>query len=350
MRTFSSVPKKGLAVLALFCFQLVACDSNETLQKLSISGATMGTSYHIHVVTSRKLSDKAHQLGSDELSALVDDYLLKINQQMSTYIADSELSLFNKSPTDSWYPVSAELCEVLTLAQQVSRESGGRFDVTVGALVNLWGFGPEDHRGVPGDEAIAHAKSRVGYDKLELDCPSSRIRKTADIYVDLSAIAKGYAVDQIGNVLQRIGFDNYMVEIGGELRLAGHNAEGGPWRIAVEKPVLERAGAQQILQLSGYGLATSGDYRNYYEVDGVRISHTIDPVSAAPIRHKLASVTVVAESSAKADAWATAMNVAGLEEAKLLAYKHGLHAYFIVNIDGAFVVDYTENFQSFMVQ
>lgn len=319
------------ASLFLFALLLVAgCDRRATLATVSAAGDTMGTYYNV------KLAGEDGQLPTqDELTAWADQVFEDINASMSTYREDSELSKLNRSESEDWQSISAPLYEVLAISQEVSRLSDGAFDVTVAPLVNLWGFGPQKRqKQAPSDEEIQQLLATIGYSKLQLNEKRQALRKPAGLTLDLSAVAKGYAADQLANFLEAKGYDNIMVEVGGELCLRGVNARERPWKIGIESPsysvLAPTKGPAQTVALSGRGMATSGDYRNYYEIDGERFSHTIDPVTGKPITHALASVTIIAESSAKADALATALNVMGPEKAMALAEKQGIAAFLIV--------------------
>jgi thiamine biosynthesis lipoprotein len=248
---------------------------------------------------------------------------------MSTYIPDSELMIFNAASVNDWRGISLPLENVLRLSQTISKRSDGAFDITVGPLVNLWGFGPGKHEDqVPDQTAIDDARATMGYQKLELE--QGQARKLADIKLDLSAIAKGYGVDWVADLIARKGVNNYMVEIGGEIRVSGVNAKGHSWRIAIEQPSMLEQSVHKAISISNVGMATSGDYRNYFEKDGKRFSHTINPVTGYPIEHTLASVTVIAKTSAEADAWATAINVLGPEKGMEVANREQLAVYMIV--------------------
>lgn len=307
----------------------------------------MGTTYSVKVVLSQ-----GQRLPESRLKKMADLALEEVNAQMSTYQADSELSVWNRSKGDEWRPVSRPLFDVLQLSVAIGEQSEGAFDVTVMPLVNLWGFGPEDRGAPPSDEVIEEALQRVGYNQIKLDRDGLKARKPEDVYVDLSAIAKGYAVDQVAQALLNAGHQNFMVEVGGELFLNGVNRHGKPWRIGVESPSYDLLQAPQgpaaTVDLSGVAMATSGDYRNYYEVDGTRVSHTIDPATGRPIAHKLASVSVIADTCAEADGWATALNVLGLEKGMALAERERLAVYMIVRADGGFVVHSTQWFDAYL--
>ncbi|MDQ2696642.1 MAG: FAD:protein FMN transferase [Pseudomonadota bacterium] len=313
----------------------------------AFTGSTMGTRYSVRVTALPEGVD------APALQEGVDAVLRRVNDQMSTWQEDSELSRFNRSTGSDWFPVSADLVTVVEEARRISRLSGGAFDVTVGPLVNLWGFGPPQGDRKPPDEAqIQEAKARVGYGRIQVRASPPAIRKDRpDVYVDLSAIAKGYGVDKVAEYLESQGIDQYMVEIGGEVRARGHNPQGVAWRIGIERPNpgLERS-VQRVMHIDGQALATSGDYRNYYEQDGVRLSHTIDPRTGRPIRHTLASVTVLSDTAMRADGLATALMVLGPEEGYALALREKLAAYFIAKSPEGFVEKTTPDIDRFMKQ
>jgi FAD:protein FMN transferase len=295
-------------------------------------GMTMGTSYNI------KASKLPDSLTPKEINRQIKELLDKVNGQMSTYQKDSELSLFNQNTSTDWLPVSAEFYDVIKEALKISQLSGGLFDVTVGPLVNLWGFGPDEMRLSPPDEAVIKDKlNQIGYHRLKLKDGGLFVKKDIPgLYVDLSGIAKGYGVDQVASLLERLGIMDYMVEIGGEIRVKGKNNQGHPWQIAVEKPTAEKRVIEKVLAITDTGMATSGDYRNYFEVDGVRFSHTIDPRTGRPINHKLASVTVLSETSMEADGLATAFMVLGPGEGYQFAEQNHIAAFFIIKSDKGF--------------
>ncbi len=253
-----------------------------------------------------------------------------IEQSMSTYRPDSELSRFNASASANWFGVSAELCFVVDSALAFSRRSGGAFDVTVGPLVDLWGFGPDEPVATPPDPArIEAAQEDVGYAKLAADCERPALRKSVPgVRIDLSAIAKGYAVDAVTDLLDAHGLSDYLVEIGGEVRARGRNASGKPWSVGIEAPDRNARKVQGVVRLPDMAMATSGDYRNYFEYDGVFYSHTIDPRTGAPVQHALVEVSVVAATAMDADAWATALLVMGTADGKRLADELGLAVLF----------------------
>ncbi|NNE10485.1 MAG: FAD:protein FMN transferase, partial [Gemmatimonadetes bacterium] len=240
----------------------------------------------------------------------------------STYRENSELSRFNRAPGGAWFPVSSETAEVVARARAIHEASGGAFDPTVGPLVDLWGFGPPERPvALPDSAAIAGALALVGMDKVEVRGEPPALRKTSDaIRLDLSAIAKGYGVDLIGRLLEERGLGDYFIEIGGEIVLGGERVGGKPWRLAVESPRAEEREVERVIEARGpLGIASSGTYRNYFDREGNRYSHTIDPRTGRPVTHHTAGVSVLATTCMDADGWATALLVLGGGEALALA-------------------------------
>ncbi len=312
--------------LALTAFIVGACELDSRLPEYELSGNTMGTTFSV------KLVAPSAPLQRDVLQEQIVATLERVENLASTYRDLSELSIFNANRSTDWIASSPEFCEVIETALKVSRSTGGAFDITVGPFVNLWGFGPDgDVRHPPTQEQIDSAASRVGYERLQTDCTVPAIRKDRDdVYVDLSGWAKGYAVDRIAELLNDNELADYLVEIGGEMRLRGHNADNLDWAVAIEAPVDSMRAAQTILRLTDQGVATSGDYRNYFEHEGTRYSHTIDARSGRPVSHALAAVTVIDQSAAFADGMATALLVLGPEAGPALAEKLGVAGYFLV--------------------
>lgn len=307
----------------LLLSQLSSC--KQPVEAIKISGPTMGTTYNITLYPAEGKS-----LDAKQVQTQIDDSLKRINQQMSTWIKDSEISLFNKSESTDWHPVSAELAGVVAAAQSISKLSDGAFDITVGPLINLWGFGKDFKNNNPDDATIAAAKENIGYLKLDVrNSPPALRKQIPQLQINLSAIAKGYGVDAIADQLAAAGIDNYLVEIGGEIRANGIKPNQSLWRIAIEKPSTKERAIQQGLLLDNTGVATSGDYRNYFERDGKRYSHTINPATGKPITHQLASITVLNESAMMADGLATAIMVLGEGKAKTFIASNKISAYMI---------------------
>ena len=297
-----------------------------SLQSLQFSGQTMGTSYNITIVVDGNFDQGKQQ----RLKQHIDQCLQRINQLMSTYIADSELSLFNQSAPNQWYQVSEETFAVLRYSQSLSKQSQGKFDITVSPLINLWGFDAEKMVEFPSDQAIQVAKQQVGWEALLLDEETQQIQKQKPLTINLSAVAKGYGVDQIALLLEEQGISDYLVEIGGEIRVKGHNSQQQLWRIGVESPSFLQSGVQEVIQLDDKAVATSGDYRNFFERDGIRYSHTIDPATGKPVIHNIASLTVVADNAMAADGLATAFMVMGEEQALAMATQYNIPIYILL--------------------
>jgi len=313
--------------LLLIFLLLTGCNGQGArVPEYELTGQSMGTTYSI------KLVGPAENLDREALGTNLAEELRSIEARLSTYMPESELSQFNASNSTDWVTVSDELCELIDAALAISKRTDGAFDVTIGPLVNLWGFGPDGNRyAPPDDESIAAALQLVGYESLHADCSVPAIRKDKPlIYVDLSAFAKGYAVDRLAAILEDHGQANFLVEVGGELRLHGLNASGERWSIAIEKPEEHARAVQTIVHVSDCGMATSGDYRNFFEYHGQRFSHTIDPTTGRPVAHAAAAVTVIRDSAAEADALATALLVLGPDAGLALAAKNGIAAYFLL--------------------
>jgi thiamine biosynthesis lipoprotein len=325
------VPAIFVGALFLVVFFRQPADP-EAREQWVVSGRTMGTTFSVKIVAPVEPSAT-----KEEVAAAVKDAVDGVDARMSTYRPDSELSRFNDSGTEP-LEISPELFEVLSEAQRVAELSGGAFDVTIGPLVDAWGFGPEGVQDPPDDATVERLLTEHGYRRLELDAENRTARKATPVLrCDLSAIAKGYGVDRVAELLIELDFADFMVEIGGEVRARGVNAEGRVWRIGVERPVAQRSGVWGAVELADASMATSGDYRNYYERDGVRISHTIDGRTGRPVAHSLASVTVIHPSCTTADALATALNVLGPDEGRRLVEREGLAALFLIRRpDGGF--------------
>jgi len=325
--------RKNTLLVVLMMNVVAACNGaapHASVQELS--GGAMGTTFSIKLVSAPDTLD----LGA--MRKDVEQTLAVIEQQMSTYIADSELSLFNAQRSADWFGVSADLCVVVAEALTLSAATNGAFDITVGPLVNLWGFGPQGQVTAPPDaDSITALLLAVGRDSLHTDCSVPALRKDLpDIYVDLSAFAKGYGVDRLADLLDAAAVENYLVEIGGELRVRGKNQAGERWGIAIESPSPAGRSVRSVVKLSDAAVATSGDYRNFFEHDGRMYSHTIDPRSGYPVSHDAASVTVVADTAGLADAMATALLVMGPDDGIAFAEREGIAALFLVRDNSDF--------------
>ena len=274
-------------------------------------GGTMGTGYRV------TLSGYVPRTALNELHQQVENELAEINRQMSTWDPKSEISTFNQSDESGPFQISPGFAQVAARALELSKSTGGAFDPTLNPLLNLWGFGNESkERKVPSDADIAAAMARTGPDKAWLDKASNLWKASPDVQLALGAIAKGYGVDAIGQLLDDAGHENWFAEIGGEVAVRGFNPKGNPWRIGIQHPSSNPAvdKLQGIVNLTGGAVATSGDYRNYIQQDGVLYSHILDPRSGRAVLSDTASVTVVAPSCMDADGMATALFVMGADE------------------------------------
>ena len=311
----TSVAKGVLGSLlgaAISLFLLVSCTTEPSPSTVvELHGRTMGTSYTVRLAPTGE--EKIWPPETTALQKQIDQRLAEINRLMSTYDPNSELSRFNQDLSTDWYPVSRETAAVIGQALRIAELTQGAFDPTVGPVVNLWGFGPEKSQTeLPSEEQITNTMGYVGYDFVEVRTDPPAVKKeSANVYLDLSGIAKGYASDEVSALLAELGFSNSMVEIGGEVRTRGEKGGGNPWLIGVQKPDAQGEPIQMAVPLRDSAMATSGDYRNFYEEGGVRYSHTIDPTTGRPVDHNLASVTIVADNCMEADALATAVLVMG---------------------------------------
>jgi thiamine biosynthesis lipoprotein len=317
----------GLASVSV----LAACGERRSLHAapaFEFRGPAMGSTYTLKIAGATPVAPAAaHDAAHDALQA--------VERLMSTYLADSEVARLNRAPAGAPVALSADTFAVLALAAEIARDTDGAFDVTVAPVVDAWGFGPSRGRRVVGDDERRALLARVGRDKLALDAGRrTAVKARADVAADLSAIAKGYGVDQAARALDALGVANYMVEAGGEVRTRGRNAEGAPWQIAVEAPDAVPQRPWLVVPLADRSLATSGDYRIFFEQDGQRYCHEIDPAAGEPIGSGVASVSVVDADCARADALATALMVMGETRGAAFATERGIAAYFIVR-DGS---------------
>ena len=340
---FRIIAREAGSIMLVLCL-LFAAGCSDRSRELKLAGATMGTTWHVTVILPADLD-----VGQSSLQQGIEARLEAVNASMSTYRPDSEIRRFNAAPVDEWVSVSRDFYRVLSAAMVIGRQSQGAYDVTVGPLVDLWGFGPGGEVAQPPkDESIAAQLDLVGQDKLRVDGDGARVKKLAELSLDFSSIAKGFAVDQVASWLDEAGIENYLVEVGGEMRVAGLSGRGDAWRVGIEQPDGGSLTVARAIQLDNAAVATSGDYRNYFEVDGVRYSHSIDPRTGYPVAHELVSVTVVHPSSMIADGWATALVVLGATEAWKVAQAEGLAVYFIQRGGNGFQSSHTEAFSAYL--
>jgi len=336
---------KWLALIALAIF-LSGCEGpGEKQIQVKLQGRTMGVAYHITYIDVAKNSEKVAQARKSEIDKLLE----VVNQQMSTYVANSELSTFNRSTETTPFKVSADTAKVVTESIRLAHLTHGKLDVTVGPLVNLWGFGPQMRPNeLPSKQAIDKAQSIVGIEHLSV-VGNTLIKAIPELYVDLSTTAKGFGVDKIAQYLASEGVVNYLVEIGGEARSKGKPNPQRDWVIAIEKPVSEHRTIQQVINPRDKAIATSGDYRQYFEQDGRRFSHIIDPDTAMPIDHKLVSVTVIHPSCMTADGLSTSVMLMGPTDGLKFAQAQNLAAFMIIKTDNGFEEVYTDAFKPYLM-
>ncbi len=281
-----------------------------------LSGKTMGTTWSVKAVT---------RIADDQLRPLIERCFSLVIAQMSQWEPDSELSRLNAAPAGAWCELSEEFVHVLGYALSLARDTGGAYDPTLGALTELWGFGASGRRNdVPDVVAIDEARARGGWRRVTLDATRRAVLQPGGMQIDLSSIAKGFAVDLVSETLSKRGITDHLVEIGGELRGSGTKPDLTPWWVAIEDA------SDLVVALHGMSIATSGDARRYIEEGGRRLSHTLDPRKGYPVPEDIASVTVLAPSCMKADALATALSVLGAEEGMRFARERGIAARFVV--------------------
>ncbi|MBL8260176.1 MAG: FAD:protein FMN transferase [Candidatus Competibacteraceae bacterium] len=345
----SSIGRRSLRFVFVLsiCALLAACEFEPPDRTVRFTGSTMGTTYEL------KLVPPPGQTVPTDFNRQAAALLAGINQKMSTYDPESELSRFNRNPSTDWVAVSPELREVVAAGLRASEWTGGAFDITVGPLVNLWGFGPEPHQDrIPSEDAIRQARERVGFRRLRARAEPPALKKDRpDLYVDLSALAKGYGVDRLAELVEASGIGNYLVAIGGDLRAKGHNGKGRPWTVAIERPTPGQRAVERLLKIGDHAVSTAGDYRNFFERDGRRYSHVIDPRTGWPVPQTVASVTVIDRRDLDADAADTALMAAGEEAGFRLARERHIAALFILpDADGrTFRERHTPEFEPFLL-
>jgi thiamine biosynthesis lipoprotein len=319
-----------LGFFVLFIF-LIGCKKQN--QVFTITGNTMGTTYSIKIV-----DNLLQDIELIIIKTNIDSVLQEVNQQMSTYIMDSEISRFNRFVSNDWFSVSTDFYDVIVAAQEISRLTSGAFDITVGPIVDLWGFSGDLTQTTwqpPSSKEVEKVLQSIGFRNITVGKNSIK-KGNPDIKIDLNAIAKGYGVDVVFELLQSLGYTDILVEIGGEVRCAGLNGESEYWKIGIDKPILDVLPGmelQTIISLDNQALATSGDYRNYFEYNGEIFSHMIDPIIGYPTKNNVASVSVTAPNCMTADALATALMVMGLDGIKLINLMEEVEAMLLIRTD-----------------
>jgi FAD:protein FMN transferase len=326
---------RAFSILLLAAALLFGCA--RTPPELVLSGPTMGTTYTVKVAVNvaGKAAGSPRDIDADAVRRAIDEVLASIDHDMSTYRADSAISRFNAAPSTEWIEVPVGLAQVVALAQTVSERSAGAFDITVAPLIQAWGFGASgEPQTLPTEAQIAALQDRVGYRLLDVRLRPPALRKLHPaLTIDVNGLAPGHAVDVLAERLKALGIQNFMIDIGGEVLARGRNASGSLWRIAIERPEDTQPAPFAIIELDNRSVATSGEYRHYFERDGKRYSHTIDPRSGHPIASR-GSVAVVGATSLEVDAWATALNVLGPDAGHEIAEREGIAAMYLLVDDG----------------
>ncbi|HBR1315812.1 TPA: FAD:protein FMN transferase ApbE [Klebsiella quasipneumoniae] len=339
------------ATLLGACVLFSGCDSATTPATPAstatvLDGKTMGTFWRVSVIGVDEAKAQA-------LRAKVQAQLDADDRLLSTWKNDSALMRFNHAADTRPWPVSEAMADIVTLSLRIGAKTDGAMDITVGPLVNLWGFGPDKQPvATPDAQAIAAAKAHTGLQHLQVINQSGRQflqKDIPDLFVDLSTVGEGYAADHLARLMEQEGISRYLVSVGGALVSRGMNGEGKPWRVAIQKPTDRENAVQAIVDINGHGISTSGSYRNYYELDGKRISHVIDPQTGKPITHKLVSVTVIAPTALEADGWDTGLMVLGPEKAQQVVCEQGLAVYMIVKEGEGFKTWMSPQFRTFLV-
>lgn len=318
---------KRMVWLCLVFIFLASCDADNALHEYQLQGSAMGTTWSLIIISK-------HSIDYQALKAQVKQRLEVLEQIMSHYRPDSELSQLNRLPLNTWQNISVELYDVLDLSKKISQKSTGAFDITLGKIVNAWGFGNEKRGELPAPLVLESLLGDAGMANYELNHTEgpSQFMKRSDFHLDLSAVAKGYAVDEITEWLDEHNFNGYLMDIGGEVKAMGHNAQQKAWRIAIEKPRFDRQ-IQRIVQLSNQSIATSGNYRNYYEVGGKKYSHIINHMTGAPVDNRVVSASVISDNTAVADAWATALLILPFEQMLALTRIEELPVYLMLTAE-----------------
>ena len=346
LRYHRSMPTFGLAFFMCLTTSIGVSACHQESASVNVEGIVGTATWHA------TLSHPPQNVTADQVQTGLDKVLTAANHTIASWETSSELSRFNQYQGTDWFNVSPDLAQLVRLTLQVSEQSGGVYDVTVGPLIKLWGFSADGiaQDRVPSPAEIAAARAKVGYHKLQVRLDPPALRKSqADIRVELASVADGFAADQAGHYLESLGVQQYMVEVAGEVRTRGNSPRGDAWRIGVEKPLDLGRAVQQGIQLQNAGLATSGDYRNFFTEKGKRYSHTLDPATGYPVQHNLASVSVLANEAALADAYATTLMAMGEVKGKAFADQLGLTAYFIWRTDKGFDVYPTAKFMPVLI-
>lgn len=334
----------GPALAALLLAAISGCAETPREALWETTGKTMGTTYGIQIASCKAT------ICNEQLISNISTRLARLDSQYSHYRKDSDLSQFNRHYSIDWFAASHEFVEIVELAREVSAASNGAFDITVGRAVETWGFGAGNPPLPPAPTDVDLARNHSGYQKLESRYTPAGLRKLdPNLKLDLSAIVKGYAADQIALMLEFADLSNYVIDIGGELRVSGRRGDGELWRVGIASPA-EDTPIAFLLAPQTNAVATSGDYRNFYFSEGRRVSHTIDPARGEPVDHPLSSVTVIDPLGARADALATALMVMGPEAGFAFAEQRGIPALFLTRTDASFTTHFTGSMRGYLLE
>lgn len=337
----------NLTTLVVLFFCSICCARNsiaqdsvtisDTPEAAFFSGKTMGP-IRFKVVLAHNERQKFQEV--EELSKVantIEFELSEVNRLMSTYLPDSDVSRFNAfDKSDQWFDVDPATATVVDRALQISRKTDGAFDITIGPVVDLWGFGPnKEKQNVPSPDSIANLLEHVGHDKLKVRLDPPALSKTsAQVQIDLSAIAKGYAVDRIVSAMSEMGYQDFLVEVGGEVAVRGEKKKDDPWLVGIMQPIASVTSVRERIRVADQAVASSGDYQNFFVIGDKTYSHTIDPSTGMPVEHHLASCSIIADTCMDADAFATAVTVMGQKEGIDFCKREGLEYYLIVRNPG----------------
>lgn len=332
----------------LLAFMLAGCKESVMPENKAhvLQGKTMGTVWRVSMTG-------VDQTRAEKIRTMIEQQLSQDDQELSTWKSDSVLSRFNQYRGTAPQPVSENMADIIIQSLRIGEKTHGAMDITVGPLVNLWGFGPQQQPvKTPSARQVQIAKSQTGLQHLTVIQKHSGplLQKTLpELYVDLSTVGEGFATDHLARLMEQLGISNYLVSVGGAVLTRGLNAQGKPWRVAIQKPTDRENVVEARVDLQGHGISTAGNYRNYYELEGKRISHIIDPSNGQPITHKLVSATVIATTALEADAWDTGLMVLGPEKARQVALKENLAVYLITKDEQGFRHWMSPQFSAFIL-
>lgn len=310
---------------------LICCAAQAHADLLKLDGETMGSYYAVVI-------EGAAEADAEAIQAKIQAILKDVNRQMSTWDSESEISKFNQSKGTDWFSVSQGFFEVVQESIRLHRFTNGSFDPTLAPVIDLWGFGAQKPKSFPAQAAIDEARTRVGMEFIEARSNPPSIRRSREgITITLSAITPGYASDCVSELLTSLGFPSHTVDIGGEIKAGLPKSGGGKWRLGIESPL---GGIQRVVECTERSIATSGDYRNYFEYKGVRYSHAIDPTTCRPVVNPPASVSILCDSAMTADGMATSLMVMGVEKGLSFARQHKLSVLFLDVVDGETIVEH----------